>query len=306
MDSSILKVADAEFRRLATGMRPGELYDKVYVALDALGGLQRGVPPDYDDPWVALFYLTWYQPGQINLSRLLIETMRQKRVSNTLMIENSSHLRVVDFGCGALAMLFAILWTATEALERGEKIDSIDVSFYDTAISMIILGVNLWNAFKLEIQARAGLQGVSHCSEKIIRLQYEQPESLLSQKDHRQDEERWLGAIHTVYESNWVEIKTGLARIVDQLRPAVGFMSCRALPRPKLFLRQASPFDVLQYLCTESNMDAQIVDSLPRISRWRKCLDETLRSHGFNGHPFLRRSVTWEFPRASSTVSSYF
>ena len=81
------------------------------------------------------FYLTWYQPKQIQLAHSLIMEWN----TNSLLINNSQNLHVIDFGCRALAMKFAIAWAVTEALENREQISYVTVDSYDANPSMIRL-----------------------------------------------------------------------------------------------------------------------------------------------------------------------
>ena len=168
IDQTIKKVAESEFLRLSTGITTEESSEKVRTALDALGGLRHGNPPDYNDPWVALFYLTWYQPGQILLSRRLIDHISRIKGNRQLTINDSRSLQVVDFGCGVLAMRFAIAWASAEAIENGQDIKSIRIISLDPGIAMVELGVRLWKEFLLEIRNDSRLRSLSHSSEKVI------------------------------------------------------------------------------------------------------------------------------------------
>ena len=169
VDRAIKNVAEEEFRRLATSMASDMLSTNIHAALNALGGLQHGDPPDYNDPWVALFYLTWYQPGQINLCRRMIDYLGQIKGNGQLIGNDNRNLHVVDFGCGALAMRFAVAWASAEALEGGRKIDSIRVISYDTGTAMVQLGVKVWNQFLLETRRDSRLRSLSHSVEEVIK-----------------------------------------------------------------------------------------------------------------------------------------
>ena len=70
LERAILRVAEIEYRRLSSGLAPEQAAARVEAALEAMAGLRDGVPPDYNE-WDALFYLTWYQPRQINLTQLV-------------------------------------------------------------------------------------------------------------------------------------------------------------------------------------------------------------------------------------------
>ena len=49
-------------------------------------------------------------------------------------------LQVFDFGCGSLAMQFAVAWTASDAIEAGKPARYVEVDSYDA--SPIIMNLN--------------------------------------------------------------------------------------------------------------------------------------------------------------------
>ena len=128
IDRAITKVAETEFQRLSAEMGKDALTNKVHATLGSFKGLRQGIPPDYRDPWVALFYLTWFQPGQIQLAHDLIDRMKQKRGSRGLIGKHHGKLQVLDIGCGALATLFAVAWAAADTLNDGLSIPQIPVT----------------------------------------------------------------------------------------------------------------------------------------------------------------------------------
>ena len=91
LDRAIKEVAEREYQRLSRGLSCGDVAGRVDKALDSLGKLQKREEPDYDCEWVALFYLTWYQPRQINLVYSYLDCRK---------VELPERLQVVDLGCG--------------------------------------------------------------------------------------------------------------------------------------------------------------------------------------------------------------
>lgn len=140
LDQAIAEVAAREFSLLSEGMTKEEWSSKVHQSLNSLGGLQQSSPPDYNDPWIALFYMTWYQPGQIHLVRSLIEEQRKARGSGRLLEDDRQLLHIIDFGCGALAMRFGLVLALAEALERGEDITEIHIDSIDPNTAMVQMG----------------------------------------------------------------------------------------------------------------------------------------------------------------------
>lgn len=68
LDRAISEVAEAEYSRLTEGMSLKVQTESVDAALKSLMMLQKGISPKYSSEWIALFYLTWYQPRQIHLA----------------------------------------------------------------------------------------------------------------------------------------------------------------------------------------------------------------------------------------------
>ncbi len=101
LDATIAAVATREYHRLQTHERDGDqCCRKMCKALEDLLALGKGTPPDYTDEWLALAYLTWYQPRQINL---VASICLHRKLS-----PSSGKFLVVDVGCGAFATLIGM------------------------------------------------------------------------------------------------------------------------------------------------------------------------------------------------------
>ena len=297
IDRATTRVARAELQWLEKGISRANLTEKVRGALSSLVDLQQGVPPDYNDPWVALFYLTWYQPRQIYYARHLINMMNQNRSGNPFMSESSHTLHVVDFGCGCLAMQFAIAWAGAEALEKGLKTKQIRIDSYDAADSMVILGRTLWESFKEQIKDDARFRHLA-LSASLIEPRYGNPNSLVDFGARATGEERWLSALHTVYENNLDLVRQGLANIASKFQPDIGMMSCYPNDKPIGLLRQASPFGAQGFRSVPAGPGEQTEASLCRVTEWRRSLSERI-----SGHSFLNREVPWTHPAFGLTYT---
>ena len=304
LDQVIKKVADAEFRRLTSGMEPELWHRHVHEVLESLGseGLQQGIPPDYKDSWVALFYLTWFQPKQIHVARSMMAFPSQGGSSTGIITHGRQGLHIVDVGCGALATLFAVAWAAADALERGEDIGSITYDYYDDAPAMIVLGLLLWDVVKSEIAIIPSLQGLFYCSEVLIKHRYVIPDLLLSHDAVWQSENRCMTAFHTVYRNNVNPIGDFLKRLAKAFDPTVGLMTCHNDQSSKSLLTQAWPFSDCEVPSNVSPFSQGLSRSLPSVTQWRRSLNEWLRNQGFNGHNFLNGEVTWEYAKASGLI----
>ena len=112
LDKTIATVAEQEFNRLCRGLNDFQVAEQVAIALDELEKLQGRGSPDYNNDWVALFYVTWYQPRQINVALAILRQLYEE----TLHEETKTNhpVEIIDVGCGALSVQFATAIAATE------------------------------------------------------------------------------------------------------------------------------------------------------------------------------------------------
>ena len=133
LDQAIAEVAGEEFQRLRGGLSDQDIAREVNDAFAGLKRLQEGESLDYHNRWVALFYLTWYQPRHINLVYSWLH--RTKAVL-------PERLHVVDLGCGALVVQFALAFFAATSGQAGARIVMQGV---EASRPMTKIGVQLWN-----------------------------------------------------------------------------------------------------------------------------------------------------------------
>lgn len=99
--------------------------------------LSRLEMPDYRHPLVPAFYALWYQPLQINLAWASFRQIVQRRSGS---LDNLSALRVVDFGCGALAVKFGLCLAALELAQDGRPFPPIQLDLVDDSDAMVAIG----------------------------------------------------------------------------------------------------------------------------------------------------------------------
>ena len=136
LDAAISREAAKQFVLLRNGLDPEETAKAVHDSLRSLDRLRSGRMPNYDS-WDALFYSLWYQPAHINLAYTLSKLI--PREQNPLK-SGSGSLQVVDFGCGALAMLFGLVLAATDTLQKLEALPRIAIVSEDTSQPMKNIG----------------------------------------------------------------------------------------------------------------------------------------------------------------------
>ena len=286
LSDSIVKVAEDELARLSGGLDRGAVTEAVENALDELKGLQSGRIPDYEDEWVALFYMTWFQPAQINLAYSMINTMVNGRAPEKAAMTDKGGLHVVDFGCGALAMQFAVAFAAADALQMGERVASIRICSMDASQAMVDIGSKVWERFKIEVKGSTELAILNEACEALkptrtVTFWHSVP---------TRGEDSWLSALHTFYATNVESVKDWLARIANRTKPDVGFITSHGSGRGHELIRTVSPFENGDFSDIVTAFDGE----LEGITRWRRNLDCP--------HDYLKRRVKWEWRPASTLI----
>ena len=259
LSCAIVDVAEEEITRLSVGRTECEVAQRVDNALIALSGLQRGVHPNYDDEWTALFYALWYQQAQVNLCYSVIkQALYELRRPFPL-----GSLRVLDFGCGAYAMPFAVNMVASEAAKtQAPPQQRIRIYAIDESEAIVAVGKKLWEKF------------VAHLGGRSIYIEFHPQNefSFVENINLPHGAELWLSAIHTVYKTNEDELNQKLAH-VRQLSPACEILTThdhdtgrglieRLLPNAKTFQAKS--------LRSHSRNDM----GTSRVTGWRKQFHE--------------------------------
>ena len=211
LDKAIATVAKREYKRLSKGKGSDEIRTCVEKALRELEKLQQGKPSDYHNEWVALFYMTWYQPRQINLALSIFKKFFRPDVSDR-------SLHIIDVGCGALAVQFAAAIAKAAAEKRQTRAINITVQGIDPSKSMRKIGEELWQEFwyyvfdvgpTLRYLANACDVMASSCSSCDTYCQVVDTKA----QGNPSPDECWLIAMHAVYETNQEDIKKCLKDI---------------------------------------------------------------------------------------------
>ena len=239
LEQSIMNVANAEYERLAQGITTYQRAERIGKALESLDDLRTGGMPDYEEAWNVLFYMLWYQPKQVNLAYSIIKRVIEQRPDrNTFLNRESGRLHIVDFGCGSLAMQFAVALVVADALERGELIGAVHIDSIDPSQAMIKLGQAAWNKFQELVREDPLLDDLSLSFETITSAAY--PVEPLPAIERDTSWDCWLSAIHAVYDTNLGDVKDALKRYKDNLNPDLGFITSFHLKEGLVLA--ASPF----------------------------------------------------------------
>ena len=246
--------------------------------------------PHYDK-WVALFYLTWYQPRHIHLAY----TVLRQQIS-----EHYTPRHVIDFGCGgwAVQIALAILITERPALQ------GLVVHGIDSSRPMREIGELSWRKLReiVEENAKDPLLEMADYANADADAYKRLGCALESMTDsctcHASYDaylshgiERlgncWLTAFHVVYQSNRPELETVFQRIRQERSPVLELLTTDGLKRDHATFFGGSDLPIEQAVwgCEE----------LERTTRWRRELRNRLGVEGTADliDNYLRTPVRW-------------
>lgn len=283
LDRSIADVADGEYRRLKR-LSGSRYHHDVREALRQLGGLKGGDPPKYDDPWVALFYLTWYQPRQINLAASL---------ARQYLPHCERPRNIIDVGCGSFATLFGVAIAIADSQYSTSSPDPIGYYGIDSANHMRRIGIRLLYRFRdlVEEASRSDLVYANKLDVLFSVLDSFFPFVTGSNKQHDGEDVFWLSALHAVYKSNSGE----LARKMQDLRTA----------HPRMAFEMITAAHDIQLVKAISRNEARQVSLAgnfvfrgwcPQITGWRYKVACDFVSHSgelSSKDRYLCRNVPW-------------
>ena len=234
---------------------------------------------------------------QIRIALFLIEEQKKIRNNNSLLGCNSQSLHVIDFGCGTLAMKFAVAWEVAVALEKGEQISSIKMDALDANPAMVRLGTSLWEQFKIEIKDNLSLGQLFNAVNML------ESQNTISDNSDMPATEIWLSAIHAVYSNNTQQVKAQLANLHRISSPDIGFLSGRYHTRQSSLFQKVSPFANPQYKFSSRKITSKSHTQLPNITAWRRRLNTQISpKHNFLSNPVTSRfsdALGWIYTKAN-------
>ena len=287
LDVLIAELAESEWARLTSGLSRAQKASRVSRALDSLhGSIRRLEMPAYYEGLVALFYLTWYQPFQINSARSLLDRAIAERQESFAI---KSRLDIVDFGGGALAMEIGLALALLDAQQSDYSVPDINVMVVEPSEAMSSLGLKLWERFLIsggwdsiadpESRRVTTYVGSSTLSIKVI--------DDLAGIEVCADADRWLVAMHAYYAEAEERINGDLSGIHRIFQPEFGVMtfhhaSCDGIKSVSPFVEPGFPVEI---------SPLRLSGALPLVSSWRRCLAYEL---GLQDEQRLTGSVEWD------------
>lgn len=230
LDEAIATVAERKFNQLyEITSDEFQVAENVKAALESLAKLRDGLEPKYNE-WDALFYVTWYQPRQINLALSILQKLYQHARRSQ---GPDLPLHIIDVGCGALAVQFAMSILATDC--HWEQ-DDVTVTGIDPSKAMREIGESLWlefwNILDEHPEKHPELMDLAKfCDYMASGCESFDSYSLYccSKVDRTQVIERsecWMIALHAIYESNKDKIKEALQSLYGRYSPRVRIVTC--------------------------------------------------------------------------------
>lgn len=177
--------------------------------------------PKYDNRLLGLLYILWYQPSHIRF-------IYNEIVGRFSKLEKGNDVLLVDLGCGAFAVQYAVAIAAARELQKGNSIGRITIRSMDSSAAMMALGAELWNNWKREIIRDGKLP---HLLEACKRIDYTwfrpewMPADVLKDYEASPWTTCWLTAIHVVYKENLAEFQKDLSAFIERLDPDALFAS---------------------------------------------------------------------------------
>ena len=258
LDMAIARVAEDEFSRLSGGKTPEECVNCVTQALKSLGGLQWGNAPEYNE-WDALFYLTWYQPRQINIALAVLRRFF-----------SGQPLHIIDVGCGALAVQFAVAVAIAEKQLVGSE---VTVQGIDPSESMRRIGEELWLKFWSIVYEDRYLSNLAGACDVLTSSCNSHDSKESYYKMNSPGTECWLIAVHAVYESNKEDIRNTFAEIRSKFAPMLEIVTTHPSKRDVAWSMTGEEFN-------EEYNEADSQCTFPETTAWRKHLIDRLSTPG--------------------------
>ena len=299
LDEAIATVAEEEFNRLchAANNDLQEVAREVIKALMGLRGLRDGVEPDYSE-WVALLYLTWYQPRQINLALYILQELYEDARKH---LEPDFPLHIIDFGCGALAVQFAM---AILTAKYPGECNNLTVHGIDPSEPMKRIGKALWSKFRFFLGEHSDLSDLSHACDHMTDNSelFDSHTSCFSSVDGHSwfdiGLECWIIALHASYRSNQSRVKDVLNALQGRYSPTFTIVTSHRCNR-----------DVVRFVAGDRSECQTIIPELlpipwhlPRTTEWRRDLLYRLPEYPINSvRGMLSTRVEWK-PRYHKTT----
>lgn len=294
LDEAIVSVAEQEFNRLrSTANNDAQVAENTTEAVKSLALMQYGREPAFNE-WDALFYITAYQPSHINFVLQVLEGLIQETPDG---LTGRLPLHIIDVGCGALGVQFAMAILAAACNVDGAN---IVVNGIDTRPAMKAIGTTLWKQFRVLVDQSPKLSALSHaCDGLTTRAEvYDSYASFCraatTPKHADTPPECWFVSLDPVFESNRDEINGALQTLHEKYCANVRLAACFEL---KFVIDHCVSSGGLQSKGPRKD-ELPFQGKLPITSKWRAELVAELsrlpqNEYSRNVAGLLEISVSW-------------
>ncbi|MDE0299856.1 MAG: hypothetical protein OXN17_14575 [Candidatus Poribacteria bacterium] len=266
LDEAITTVGEQEYIRLRRAADDdAQVAENATEAVKSLALMQYGRQPAFNE-WDALFYITDYQPGHINFALQVLEGLIQEAPDG---LAGKPSLHIINVGCGALAVQFAVAILAAVYNVDGA---TIVVKGIDTRPAMKVIGTTLWKQFRTLVDRYPKLSALSHaCDGLTTRAEvYDSYASFwraaTSPPPADAPPECWLVSLDPVFEANKDEIAGALQTLHERYSDNVRLAACFDLT---LEIDRCVPRGGLQFKRPRKEM-LPFQGKLPITSKWRE------------------------------------
>ena len=212
--------------------------------INAESGFRRlgdGHRPDYN-LWDAVIYSLWYQPCHINMAYGLVSWLSSFSARSHALDTRGKDIDIVDFGAGSWATQFGIVLAGADILERGGTIPKIMFHSLDTSSAMLNVGERIWDQFVANALRSDDLKNVVEVAQNVAstKISIKPNLNLEAILDINPQNEKWLSALHVVYDDTLDDLRISLAAIADLVKPSICLMSANSGKRDELW--RCAPF----------------------------------------------------------------
>ena len=307
IDEAIAIVAEAQWSTLADDLKDPSARSRtakcVYESLCSLDQLSKDMIPRYNS-WDALFYLTWYQPRQINLVYSMLSKIYKSKSSKEFIslkvdwfASNNDTIRIIDFGCGCLATMFAVAFAASDTYALGEETPEIKIDCIDTSQDMMNIGNKTWSVFRDTIRRIDRHHPVCNIFDKISPKMVPYS-SNSAPRPSVYDAPCLISAIHCVYSQTIDETKSAISNYIKLLNPVAVLVTTHS--SKDSLLDCVLPHHSVQSYYSRGASGNEVnlrfkAGSLDKTSKWRGVINSRLGEDlyresrfEFNGNSYLK------------------
>lgn len=222
--------------------------------------------PMFTDPWVALFYLLWYQPSQISLFHSVFADFLSEDDDGDPSRTANGNLQIADFGCGAFAAQFGLTLACME-LQDSQVISNLAITNIDSSRAMTTLGRDLCTEWERQLNA-VGQQQLSDMSamisSKVAHHRIERVTNI------NQNAKRCLVMSNAMFPSNLRDVSDQLTCLWRDMMPHRAILA--TIPGRASLTYAKDAFPDSQWISPPSSPIYRKKGKAPKLSQWRQDL----------------------------------